>query len=732
MKFFSKYISNIILCTCLIAASAVKSQNQKWFDESLSFEKRVDLLLNAMTIDEKCGQFTSDTPAIPRLGVPEYNWWNEALHGVARNGKATIFPQGIAMGATFNPSLIKEVANAISDEARAKFQVSKSIGNRGMYAGLTFWSPNINIFRDPRWGRGQETYGEDPFLTSKIGVAFVEGLQGDNPKYFKTTACAKHFAVHSGPEALRHSFNANPSKLDLYETYLPAFKSLVQEGNVQGIMGAYNAVYGDPANASKLLMDDILKKQWGFEGYIVSDCGALGDIMKGHKKVKTVEEAAALALKTGVNLNCGWVYKNIKSALDKGLISEELINERLKKLFLIRFQLGFFDKDESNPYNNIGIEVINSDAHKAIARKASQQSIVLLKNKDNVLPLDKNIKTLYVTGSFAASTDILLANYYGSAPNMVTVLEGITDKVSLGTSVEYRLGVLPFQNNLNPLNWAVQVPKTVDATVLVAGISNEIEGEEVDAIASEHKGDRIDLKLPQSQIDYIKAVSKNKKGPLILVLGTGSPVSLDEVEPYVDAIVLMWYPGEQGGNAVADVIFGDVAPSGHLPITFPKNVEQLPPFDDYSMKGRTYKYMTEEPMYPFGFGLSYSTLELKNATSTATAITKRTAFTISVDVLNSGKNKFEDVVQLYLVPEDTKGFLPFYTLKSFERVSLNSGETKKVSFALTDNDLKQTNLKGVKDWIKGNYKIIISNALPSQRSMDLGAAKPAEIDIKLK
>ncbi|WP_244307394.1 glycoside hydrolase family 3 C-terminal domain-containing protein [Flavobacterium fluviatile] len=710
----------------------MKSQNQKWFDESLSFEKRVDLLLNAMTIDEKCGQFTSDTPAIPRLGVPEYNWWNEALHGVARNGKATIFPQGIAMGATFNPSLIKEVANAISDEARAKFQVSKSIGNRGMYAGLTFWSPNINIFRDPRWGRGQETYGEDPFLTSKIGVAFVEGLQGDNPKYFKTTACAKHFAVHSGPEALRHSFNANPSKLDLYETYLPAFKSLVQEGNVQGIMGAYNAVYGDPANASKLLMDDILKKQWGFEGYIVSDCGALGDIMKGHKKVKTVEEAAALALKTGVNLNCGWVYKNIKSALDKGLISEELINERLKKLFLIRFQLGFFDKDESNPYNNIGIEVINSDAHKAIARKASQQSIVLLKNKDNVLPLDKNIKTLYVTGSFAASTDILLANYYGSAPNMVTVLEGITDKVSLGTSVEYRLGVLPFQNNLNPLNWAVQVPKTVDATVLVAGISNEIEGEEVDAIASEHKGDRIDLKLPQSQIDYIKAVSKNKKGPLILVLGTGSPVSLDEVEPYVDAIVLMWYPGEQGGNAVADVIFGDVAPSGHLPITFPKNVEQLPPFDDYSMKGRTYKYMTEEPMYPFGFGLSYSTLELKNATSTATAITKRTAFTISVDVLNSGKNKFEDVVQLYLVPEDTKGFLPFYTLKSFERVSLNSGETKKVSFALTDNDLKQTNLKGVKDWIKGNYKIIISNALPSQRSMDLGAAKPAEIDIKLK
>ncbi|SHM53306.1 glycoside hydrolase family 3 C-terminal domain-containing protein [Flavobacterium saccharophilum] len=732
MKFFKIYISKIGLLACVIATSTMQSQNQKWFDESLSFEERVDLLLKSMIIDEKCGQFTSDTPAIPRLGVPEYNWWNEALHGIARNGIATIFPQGIAMGATFNPSLIKEVSTAISDEARAKFQVSQSIGNRGMYAGLTFWSPNINIFRDPRWGRGQETYGEDPYLTSKIGVAFVEGLQGDDPKYFKTTACAKHFAVHSGPEALRHSFNANPSKLDLYETYLPAFEALVTMGKVQGIMGAYNAVYGEPANSSTFLMDDILKKKWGFDGYIVSDCGALGDIMKGHGKVKTVEEAAALALKAGVNLNCGWVSKSMKSALDKGLISEDLINDRLKKLFLIRFQLGLFDKIESNPYNKIGIKAINSDAHKAITRKASQQSIVLLKNKNNVLPLDKKIKTLYVTGSFAASTDILLANYYGSAPNMVTVLEGITDKVSLGTSVEYRLGVLPFQNNLNPLNWAVQILKTVDATILVAGISNEIEGEEVDAIASENKGDRKDLKLPQSQIDYIKEVSKNKKEPLILVLGTGSAVSLEDVEPYVDAIVLMWYPGEQGGNAVADVIFGDVAPSGHLPITFPMNVEQLPPFDDYSMKGRTYKYMTKEPMYPFGFGLSYSTLELKNATSTTTTIKKGTAFTVSVDVTNSGKNKYEDVVQLYLVPEDTKGFLPFYALKSFERVPLNSGETKKVSFALTDSDFRQTNLKGEKNWIKGNYKIVISNALPSQRSMDLGAAKPTEIDIKLK
>ncbi|WP_067146466.1 glycoside hydrolase family 3 C-terminal domain-containing protein [Pseudotamlana agarivorans] len=723
--------SVFILSLFISLFQANSQQSFVWFDEALPFDKRVDALLDAMTLEEKCSQFMSDSPAITRLGIPEYNWWNEALHGVARNGKATIFPQGIAMGATFNPELIKEVANAISDEGRAKFQVSKSIGNRGMYAGLTYWSPNVNIFRDPRWGRGQETYGEDPFLTSKIGVAFVEGLQGDNEKYFKSTACAKHFAVHSGPEALRHSFNANPSKLDLYETYLPAFEALVKDGHVQGVMGAYNAVYGEPSTSSTFLLDETLKRAWGFNGYIVSDCGALGDIMKGHKKAKTQEEAAALAMLAGVNLNCGWVYQKLASAVKKGLISEDLINERLRKLFLIRFKLGFFDSDASNPYTKLGTEVINSEKHKNIARKASQQSIVLLKNENNVLPLDKNIKSLYVTGSFAASTEILIANYYGMSPNMVTVLEGVADKVSLGTSVEYRLGVLPFQNNLNPLNWAVQVPKTVDATILVAGISNEIEGEEVDAIASQHKGDRQDLKLPQSQIDYIKDVSKNKKGPLILVLGTGSPVSLEEVEPYVDAIVLMWYPGEQGGNAVADVIFGDVSPSGHLPITFPKNVEQLPPFDDYSMKGRTYKYMEKEPMYPFGFGLSYGKISIESVSPKSKTIKKGEEVSFSINVKNQSDIYLEDVVQVYLIPEDNKGFLPKYALKAFKRIALKPNASQELTFTLTDKDFYQTDLEGKKAWLKGRYKIAISNALPSERSAKLGASKPVEFGIKL-
>ncbi|MBU2950826.1 glycoside hydrolase family 3 C-terminal domain-containing protein [Tamlana agarivorans] len=716
-----------LLCTIQF----VNGQNQPWFQTDLPFEERVDLLLDAMTLEEKCSQFMSDSPAIDRLGVPEYNWWNEALHGIARNGKATIFPQGIAMGATFNPDLIQEVANAISDEGRAKFEVSKSIGNRGMYAGLTYWSPNVNIFRDPRWGRGQETYGEDPFLTSQIGVAFVKGLQGDHPKYFKSTACAKHFAVHSGPEALRHSFNASPSKLDFHETYLPAFESLVKEGQVQGVMGAYNAVYGEPSTSSTFLLDDILKKEWGFDGYIVSDCGALGDILKGHKKAKTQEEAAALAMMAGVNLNCGWVYGKLFSAVEQGLISEKMIDERLKTLFLTRFKLGFFDADAQNPYTKIGTDVINSEKHQAIARKAAQQSIVLLKNEGDVLPLKKDIKSLYVTGSFAASTEILIANYYGMSPNMVTVLEGVIDKVSLGTSVEYRLGVLPFQQNLNPLNWAPQVAKTTTATILVAGISNEIEGEEVDAIASEHKGDRKDLKLPQSQIDYIKEISENKVGPLILVIGTGSPVALDEIEPYVDGIVLMWYPGEQGGNAVADVIFGDVSPSGHLPITFPKNVSQLPPFDDYSMKGRTYKYMDEVPMYPFGFGLGYGEISLKNAKTTTKNIKKGDALSFSVTVKNESAIDLEDVIQVYLIPEDDLGFLPKYALKAFKRIQLKSGETQDLKFTLTDQDFYQTNLEGKKAWLKGNYKLAISNALPSKRSADLGAAKPSELAIKL-
>ncbi|WP_299605376.1 glycoside hydrolase family 3 C-terminal domain-containing protein [uncultured Aquimarina sp.] len=722
-------ISFIVLST--ISISEIIGQTQfKWFDESLSFEKRISLLIQEMTLDEKCKQLLNNTPAIPRLGIPKYDWWNEALHGVARNGKATIFPQAIGMAATFDPKLIKTVASTIADEGRAKFKIAKSIGNREKYSGLTYWTPNVNIFRDPRWGRGQETYGEDPYLTSQIGTAFVQGLQGNHPKYLKSVACAKHYAVHSGPEALRHSFNVNPSKLDLYETYLPAFETLVKEANVKGIMGAYNAVYEDPSCSSDLLLNQLLKKQWGFDGYVVSDCGALGDIFKGHKVAKSEQEAAAMALKAGVNLNCGWIYSKLPEAVKEGLIEEALIDERLKDLLLIRFKLGFFDKEESNPFNLVKSDIINSEENQKLAKTVAQKSIVLLKNDHQVLPLRKDISSLYVTGPFAASNNILIGNYYGMSSNLVTVLEGVAEKVSLGTSLNYRQGVLPFQKNLNPLNWAPQVAKTIDATIMVVGISNEVEGEEVDAIASTDKGDRKDLQLPQSQIDYIKEISEVKKGPLILVVGAGSPVSLDKIEPLVDAILLMWYPGEQGGNALADIIFGDVAPSGHLPVTFPKNVGQLPPFEDYSMKGRTYKYMTKEPMYPFGYGLSYSSAAFTNLNLSKTKIKKNEELEISVTIQNTNNSNYEEVVQLYLIPEDKKGFLPFYALKRFKRV-LVSNKPQNVKFVLNEKDFVQTNLNGEKEWIKGKYRISISNALPSERSVQLGASKPISQIVEL-
>tara|TARA_R110002126_G_scaffold291782_2_gene458036 strand:+ start:1372 stop:3555 length:2184 start_codon:yes stop_codon:yes gene_type:complete len=709
-----------------------QSSTKKWFDSSLSFESRIDLLVDEMTLDEKIKQLQSDSPEIERLDIPQYNWWNEALHGVARNGKATVFPQAIGLAATFDTDLAYEVANAISDEARAKFNISQSIGNNGQYAGLTFWTPNVNIFRDPRWGRGQETYGEDPYLTSKIGVSFVKGLQGDHPKYLKTAACAKHFAVHSGPEELRHHFNASPSKKDLYETYLPAFEALVTEAKVEGVMSAYNAVYNSPASSSKLLLQDILRDDWGFKGYIVSDCGALGDIFKGHKVVKTQEEAAALALETGLNLNCGWTYGALRKSIELGYTTEKVLDKRLKELMMTRFKLGFFDASDKNPYNAISSSVIHSDKNIQLARKTALKSIVLLKNDNNALPLSKNIKVPYVTGPFAASNDVLLGSYYGMTTNLVTVLEGISEKVSLGTSLNYRMGALPFSKNVNPKNWAPNVAKTADAVIVVVGLSADFEGEEVDAIASPNKGDKKDLKLPQNQIDYVKELAENKKGPLILVVASGSAVSLGELYDLADAIVLMWYPGEQGGHAVADVLFGDESPSGHLPVTFPKSIDQLPPFEDYNMKGRTYKYMEKEPLFPFGFGLSYTDFEYGNLEISKTKIKKKDKINISFSIANNGAMDSDDVAQLYLVPSDDKTDLPKYRLLRFSRLHVKSKSSQKVTFELEPKDLFQINNNGEKEWMKGKYKLVVANSLPSKRSSDLGASVPISQIIELK
>jgi len=703
-----------------------------YMDPNLPIEERVELLVSQMTLEEKISQMVNSSPEIPRLNVKSYDWWNEALHGIARNGKATIYPQAIGLGATFDPELANRVASAISTEARAKYIINQEMGNHSKYAGLTFWTPNVNIFRDPRWGRGQETYGEDPFLMAQMGVAFVKGLQGDDPKFLKSAGCAKHFAVHSGPEADRHHFNAEPNKQDLYETYLPAFEALVKEAKVEGVMSAYNAVYGVPASASKLLLSDVLRDQWGFNGYVTSDCGAISGVWNKLKYVKTPAEAAAVSVKAGTNLNCGGTYKSLSKAVEQGLITEEEITESVSQLFRTRYKLGLMDEDLDHPYFKVGKEHIHSDANVALAREVAQKSIVLLKNSNNTLPLSKDIKIPYVTGPFANSADMLIGSYYGVSPNLVTVLEGVADAVSLSSSLNYRSGALPFQKNINPKNWAPNVAAESDVTICVVGLTADFEGEEVDAIASGNIGDKVDLRLPQNQIDYVQQIAKVKKGPLVLLIASGSPVSLEGIEEHCDAIMQIWYPGEQGGNAVADVLFGDVSPSGHLPITFPKNVAQLPSYDDYSMQGRTYKYMTEEPMFPFGFGLTYSETVLNDLKVSTAKMKKNDVLNITIDVANTGDYDIDEVVQLYVSPVEVTGNIPHTSLKAFKRISLKKGATKNVSFEIESDDLKVVNADGEKVWRKGAYKVIVGNASPGALSERLGAAKQLEQTIVLK
>ncbi len=721
----------LLLLFCWANIAQAQEINFSYFDESLPIEERAEILVSQMTLEEKINQLISSAPAIPRLNVPAYDWWNEALHGIARNGKATIFPQGIGMAATFDTTLVFEVADAISTEARAKFKISQAMGNTSKYAGLTFWTPNVNIFRDPRWGRGQETYGEDPYLTSRIGLSFVKGLQGDDDKILKTAACAKHFAVHSGPESQRHTFDARPTQKDLYETYLPAFETLVVEGKVEGVMGAYNAVFGVPSCASTFLLDDVLRKDWGFDGYVTSDCGAINGMFHKMKYVDSAPKAAATGLNEGVNLNCGRTYLKLAKAVEEGLITEETIHQRAVQLFKTRFRLGMFNKDNAHPYYNVAKENIHSPEHVELARKAAQKSIVLLKNKNNVLPLPKDIKVPYVTGPFANSADMLMGSYYGISPNLVTILEGIADKVSLGTSLNYRSGALPFQKNINPKNWAPKVAAESDVTICVVGITADMEGEEVDAIASENIGDRKDLKLPENQLNYVKEIIESKKGPLVLVVASGSPVSLEGIEEHCDAILHIWYPGEQGGNAVADILFGDVSPSGKLPITFPKSIAQLPSYDDYSMKGRTYKFMKEEPLFPFGFGLTYTDFAFENLHLSSSTLKQKDNLELSFTVSNTGKVDSEDVVQLYISPKKQEELTPQYILQGFQRIALKAGETKEFTFELSSDDFKLFNDQGEKEWVRGEYDISISNALPSERSEALGAAKPLVKTVKL-
>ncbi|MGQ7944667.1 glycoside hydrolase family 3 C-terminal domain-containing protein [Flavobacterium sp. WC2509] len=845
----------LVLLLNLLALNTFAQKNFSYKNIDLPTEQRVNDLVSRMTIDEKISQLMDSSPAIERLDIPEYNWWNEALHGVARAGYATVFPQSISIASSWDRQLIFDVANAISDEARAKHHEYLRRGQHGMYEGLTFWSPNINIFRDPRWGRGHETYGEDPFLTSQLGLNFVNGLQGNDPKYLKVIATAKHYAVHSGPEPSRHLFNAETSNIDLYETYLPAFRTLVKEGHVYSVMGAYNRFRGESASASPFLFN-ILRKDWGFNGYIVSDCGAVVDIWKYHKITNDAATASALAVKNGLDLECGSNFKTLKEAIDRNLITEKEIDVAVKRLFTARFKLGMFDPEEIVPYAQIPYSENNSPAHDWLARVASQKSIVLLKNQNQTLPLSKDIKTIAVIGPNADDIQSLWGNYSGIPSNPVTVLKGIKNKLEPNAKVLYAKGTdlakgvpamkaipsIYFQNengtqgltgeyfdnadwNGKPLftrtddnidfHWDIDTPdprmkmgnysikwtgylvapKTglynisewskpfmtveieggkstggknkhnpriraqkieleagkkykitvkyqnyygdaiaqllwaepeenvlqeatqtankADAIILVLGLNERLEGEEMKVEADGFEGgDRTSLDLPANQQELMQAMVATGK-PVILVLINGSALSINWANDHVPAILTAGYPGQQGGNAIADVLFGDYNPAGRLPVTYYKSVDQLPAFENYNMEGRTYRYFHKKPLYPFGFGLSYTKFKYSDL-QVPKNINSEKDFEVSVVVTNTGDRDGDEVAELYLKDEKASTPRPIWQLEGFERINLKKGESKTVRFKITPRQLSLINKKDQRVVEPGWFTVSVGGKQPDE------------------
>ncbi len=826
-----------LITGCLIAFfSSLNGQYQYPFENpDLSVEERVNDLVSRMTLEEKIDQLMDQAPGIDRLGIPQYNWWNECLHGVARAGYATVFPQSITIAASWNQELVFDVASVISDEARAKHHEYVRRGYRDMYQGLTFWSPNINIFRDPRWGRGHETYGEDPFLTGQLGKQFVNGLQGNNDQYLKVVATAKHFAVHSGPEPLRHEFDVDVSDRDLWETYLPAFRTLVKDADVYSVMGAYNRFRGEAACASPLLFD-ILRNKWGFDGYVVSDCGAIRDIWRDHKITEDAASASALAIKEGCDLNCGRSYASLDEAIEKGLVEEEDLDVAVKRLFTARFKLGMFDPDDQVPYAQIPFYVNDNPAHDHLARQAARESMVLLKNEAQTLPLSKSLNSIAVIGPNANDVQSLWGNYNGIPSDPVTVLEGIKNKLKPEVEVLYAQGShladgipdmepvpsiyletpegeqglkaeyfdnenwegnplfsqiddnIDFQWDINTpdprlktgdfsvrwtgyitapesgeyyfSNWgkpymdfvisddikaggnnqhharlhtrkiemeagkkykievryknyygdatarllwsapdnkmvekAVETSQKADAVVLVLGLNERLEGEamsiNIDGFAG---GDRTSLKLPQSQRELMQAIVETGK-PVVLVLINGSPLAINWASENVPAILTAGYPGQQGGNAVADVIFGDYNPAGRLPVTYYRSVEQLPDFEDYDMAGRTYRYFDQEPLFPFGFGLSYTRFSYNNL-DLPKEISMGQPVNVSVEVTNNGHSDGDEVVQLYFSDEDASTKRPIRQLAGFKRIHLKKGETKTVELNIDPRQLALINKDG--------------------------------------
>lgn len=731
MKFLTICIALLLSTGALFGAPKPKNSpadtiTGTFWDTRLPAEKRSELLVSRLSIEEKAAMMLHNSAAVNRLGIPAYNWWNEGLHGVARAGRATVFPEPIGLAATFDEDLTKRIATAISDEARAKHNEALRIGSREMYTGLSFWSPNINIFRDPRWGRGMETWGEDPDLTGTLGTAFVKGMQGDKPGYLKTAACAKHYVVHSGPEGERHTFNVVPTKKDFFETYTPAFEQLVKEGGVETVMCAYTSAFDEPCCGNRYLLQDLLRNNWGFRGHIVSDCWAIVDFHEGHKATKTEAESAAMAIKAGVNLNCGIAYRSIPDAVKAGLITEKEVDSNLKTLLVTRFKLGLLDPKGTNPYDNIPASVIDCPEHRALALESAQKSVILLKN-NGVLPLRKDLPRLFVIGPMAADVDAMLGNYNGLNPKITTIIEGIAGEVSLGTRLEYRHGFTIDRENINTIGWALGEANEADVTIAVIGINTLLEGEEGESILSHYKSDRTDINLPASQLKYLRELRNNGGKPLIVIVTGGSPLNLTEVHEIADAVLFVWYPGEEGGTAVADILFGDISPSGKLPITFPKSVEQLPAYDDYSMIGRTYKYMEQEPMYPFGFGLSYTQF----AYSPISVTTLGDNTQVKVTVSNSGKVVSEEVVQLYISDRDAAFRVPKTDLKGFKRLNLAPGASEEVVFDLTKADFMVINEAGEKVFDKGMFKLSVGGSSPFSRCTELGASQYTETTINL-
>ena len=713
------------------------SDTPAYLNADLDPLERAADLVGRMTLAEKCSQVLHDAPAVDRLDVPKYNWWNECLHGVARAGVATVFPQAIGLAAIWSEGYMHRVAEIISEEARAKHHEALRHDDRGYYKGLTFWSPNVNIFRDPRWGRGHETYGECPYLTARLGVAFIKGLQGDDPKYLKSAACAKHYVVHSGPEADRHKFDAICNVKDLRETYLPAFAACVREGKVESVMGAYNRTNGEPCCGSQTLLADILREEWGFHGHVVSDCWAIKDFHTDHKVTKNAVESAALAANMGCDLNCGCVYEDLQAAVEQGLVEESVIDTNLTRLMAARFRLGMFDDPAQVPFSSIPHSVNDCEEHAEMARDAARKSMVLLKN-DGLLPLDPNSgQKVAVIGPNAHDIDVIKGNYFGLPSKPVTFLDGIRERIgadnvvySQGCRVTW--GDWDFLSGYDNISEAVTMAEQSDVAVLVMGLNSQVEGEQGDAGNSEAAGDKVHLNLTGKQQELVERVHATGK-PVVLVLVVGSALAVTWAEENVPAIIQAWYPGQAAGSALADILFGDVSPAGRMPVSVPRSLDDLPDFTDYNMDGRTYRFDKGDTLFPFGYGLSYTNFTYSDISLSAheVAASAEAEVTVTATVTNSGERDGDEVVQCYVRDEAATTRVANHELRGFKRIHLKAGTSEEVSFTLNAADLSLITDAGERVLEAGAFKIFVGGGQPDARTAALTGKEVGSADLSI-